>query len=513
MHYLSHRCRRAVGWLLVPSLIGVLPLARAAGTVDAGPPTDLSVTVYRAPYDQSGSLDLGYLRGYALISERRSISIPAGESLVRFPGVADGMRASTAVLAGMPGELLEMNRDARVLSPLELIRAAVGTQVALVRTNPRTGEVTRTPATIQAGDQGSVVFATAQGVEALHCSGLDEHFVFSSAGESAATPTLSMRVRMATPLNASVTLSYLADGFDWRADYVATLSADAGTMSLGGWVTLANSNTAGFPAAHAQVVAGRLNRVAEDDQPNDHQEQPIAQCWPSDNTSAQSQLQGPMQTPAPKAAEFDQMVVVTTRRAEGFAAAPAAVMVQQEQLGDLKLYRVPETTDVASHQMKQVRLLDRQGIRVARFYRADLYANAGDSYEPARKMLRTRNDDAHHLGLALPAGQVAATIIRDGEPLLLSESPIPDTARDEVLEIDLGDSADVQLHAHASRIDVTNAQSQAADLEIHLHIPDGMQLIAARPAPAQAGAQPLFKVTVPAHGSASVRYQTEPASR
>ena len=46
----------------------------------------------------------------------------------------------------------------------------------------------------------------------------------------------------------------------------------------------------------------------------------------------------------------------------------------QEQLGDLKLYRVPETTDIASHQMKQVRLLDRFRIPVESFYRVDLDA-------------------------------------------------------------------------------------------------------------------------------------------
>ena len=57
-----------------------------------------------------------------------------------------------------------------------------------------------------------------------------------------------------------MTLSYLAHGFDWAADYTATLSADGKTMDLGAWVTLANGNGVGFPAARTQVVAGRVNR-------------------------------------------------------------------------------------------------------------------------------------------------------------------------------------------------------------------------------------------------------------
>ena len=514
------RRSQCLGWLLA----WALPLAACADVIDAGPPTDLSVTVYRAAYDGGESLDLDALRGVALITEHRSISIPAGESIIRFPGVADGIRASTAVLTGVPGPLLEMNRDARVLSPLELIQAAVGRSVTLVRTNRVTGNVTRTPATIRSGERGAVVFETAQGVEALRCSGVDERVSFTGATELGESPTLSVRVRSAAAVTTTTTLSYLSDGFDWQASYVATLSSDARMMSLGGWVTLANSNMAGFSAAHTQVVAGRVNRVSADQELQEAPELPVAQCWPSDTTSS---LPPPMQF-APRSAQDGLMedVAVTTamRKAAAPLAAPApADLVQQEQLGDLKLYRVPETTDVASHQMKQVRLLDRQGVRVDSIYRADLDANSTMGPGPARKMLRTRNDDAHHLGLPLPSGRIAVNTIRNSEPLLLSESPMRDVARDEILEVDLGDSSDVQLLAQhlqtrvlrsaivddSSSIEISNARSAPVRIEIHLHMPDGMQLIAAQPAPATTGAQPLFRLTVPANSRTIVRYQTE----
>src|SRR3546814_10324397 len=58
-------------------------------------------------------------------------------------------------------------------------------------------------------------------------------------------------------------LSYLARGFDWSADYVATLGADGTTLDLGAWVTLANGNGTGFPQASTNVVAGRRGRSEE----------------------------------------------------------------------------------------------------------------------------------------------------------------------------------------------------------------------------------------------------------
>ena len=529
--------RPGIGWhyvaaaLLCAVLTGVSQVADAA-LVDAGPPTDYSVTIYRASPAQDARLDVDALHGVALISEHRSITIPAGDSIIRFPAVANGIRATTAVLSGLPAELLEMNRDARVLGPLELIQAAVGRTVMLVRTDRRSGVVTRVAATIRGGDQGSVVFETAQGVQALHCTGVAEHLTFGADTDLGATPTLSVRVRSASDVTAVATLSYLSDGFDWRANYVGMLSADEKLLDLGGWVTLGNSNAAGFPSARTQVVAGKLNRVADADAPPEPEAPVIAQCWPSGTTSdippplAFAKDSGPMDRRGVREERLQDVPISISVMA--FAPAPTAVMVQEEQLGDLKLYRVPETTDIASHQMKQVRLLDRFGIPVESFYRADVDATANvlgftspDSFS-ARKMLRARNDDGHHLGLPLPAGQIAVTMVHHGEALLLSELPMRDVARDEQLEIDLGDSADVQVQvgysivdiskapapAASSTIGVSNARARPVVVEIHLHLPDGTQLIDAAPAPGGTAASPIFKLSVQANASSRVWYRT-----
>ena len=62
-----------------------------------------SVTVYRAPYRDSGSIDLDDLNGFALVTETRLVRLPAGVSRVRFEGVADGIEPSSALITGLPG--------------------------------------------------------------------------------------------------------------------------------------------------------------------------------------------------------------------------------------------------------------------------------------------------------------------------------------------------------------------------------------------------------------------------
>jgi hypothetical protein len=256
----------------------------AAGQVLAAPPSDLEVTVYRAPARSSGSIDLADLNGFALVSETRSVRLPAGLSRLRFEGVADGIEPESAIVTGLPNGVIEKNRDARLLSPQALIAAAVGRPVELLRTNRKTGRSERLIGTLLS-DATGVVFQTAQGIEALRCSGMPETFSFEPAVDLSARPTLSVLVRSPQARTLNVTLSYLARGFDWAADYSATLSADGTKINLGAWVTLANSNGVGFPAAHVQVVAGRVNREDGEVDPIDLGGPILAQCWPRGSTS------------------------------------------------------------------------------------------------------------------------------------------------------------------------------------------------------------------------------------
>jgi hypothetical protein len=500
-------------WLmagLAPHFSAAAPMSAAADIL-AGPPTDLSVTVYRAPNRSSGSIDLDRLAGFALISETRTVHIPEGQSRLRFEGVADGIDPSSAIVAGLPSAIVEKNREGQRLSPAALISAALGKQVVLVRTYPKTGKTERLAGRIESDAEGGVVFATAQGVEALRCSGLPETFEFTST-ELAATPTLSVLVRSSQAVTATVTLSYLARGFDWSADYIATLSPDGTSLDLGAWVTLANGNGTSFPSAHTQVVAGRLNRVSGEVEPIDIGGPILANCWPRGSTS---DLPEPMYL---ERASLDSLTVgagapmpvamIAAGKVQEFAR-----QVVQEQLGDLKLYRVPDRTTVAARQSKQVRLLDRSAIPVSAVYSAefDFAANGSDRAMQAEKLLRASNDVAHHLGLPLPSGQVTVFSERDGARLLVQETGMRDLAVDEELEIDLGSSADVEVKAvkehENNRVEVSNARSSDIQFELRLRLTVGARIVRADHPLASKNGRPMFRFTVPARTTASVRWE------
>jgi hypothetical protein len=525
-------------WLILAALAATPGIAaeapdvsRAASAVPGAPayvlaeaPTDLSVTVYRAAARPSGSIDLDALQGFALVSETRAVHLPAGESRVRFEGVADGIEPASAIITGLDEGVLEKNRDASLLSPSALVAAAVGKAVVLTRTNPKTGSVQSLPGTILSDAQGGVVFKTAQGIEALRCSGLPETFSFEPATGLASRPTLSVLVRTRTPLSARVTLSYLAGGFDWAADYSATVSADGKSMDLGAWVTLANGNGVGFPEAHTQVVAGRVNHESGAVEPIETGGAILASCWPRGSTSDFPML-------LQYAREFSAGAAGGRMFKKALAAAPAefeevavtAQRVTQEQLGDLKLYRVPTRTTVASRQSKQVRLLDRSGIPIAAVYGAELADEArpekpGDGVPvPAVKYLRTRNNAASHLGVPLPSGSVAVFGLHGGQRLLEHESGVRDLAVDEEVEINMGESPDVEVTAtragDSHRVQIANARAAPIDFELTLRLPEGTRVVSADRAISAKNGRPIFKFEVPAQWTLALAYRTRTAGR
>jgi hypothetical protein len=538
--------RLLYAWLFV--VTGFAPVADAAddfpaaNVVQAGAATDLSVTVYRSPYGVSGSLDLDELGGFALVTETRTVVIPPGESRIRFEGIADGIQPESALITGLPTGVLEKNHDAQVLSPAALVSANVARSLALMRTNPKTGKVTDIPGTL-VSDSDGVVFKSATGeIEALRCSGWPETFHFDPATDATATATLSALIRSPRPATATVRLSYLTHGFDWLANYVATISADSSTIDLGAWVTLANSNSVSFPQAQTQVVAGRLNRESEEVEPFYPLTEIVAKCWPRGSTSDTPEQRG-IDAAAPL--DGSEYITVTASRREMAPVALAAAAlqetvvtgVQQEQLGDLKLYRVPWRTSVTSRQIKQVRLLDRQAIPVKLIYGADVTPSINAPARPLNKVLRTRNDRAHHLALPLPSGRVAAFYEHGNVPLLVSEAPLRDVAVDEEFEIDIGAAPDVEVTSTiedwkvnlekqkvvplipgvslrstevsaVNRIEINNARNVPTLVELRLLLAEGARLVRADHPAGSRNGHPTFTLTVPAQGTATVRYQT-----
>lgn len=496
----------------------------SAGSVaDAGAPLVVSesvearsVTVYRAPGRPGGQLNLHWLDGYALISEKRRVHLPAGAATVRFEGVADGMIAVSAVVSGLPGGVEEKNRDARLLSPASLLDGSFGNRVHIRRTDRATGRVSETEAIIRSGADGAVVLETREGMEALRCSGLPETLVYDHVPDGlSARPSFSVRTDSPRATDAEVTLTYLATGFDWNAHYVATLAKNGKTLDLFAWLTVANGNGADFPGAHLLAVAGEPHRDSDFRTLSARygwQSLDLA-CWPATGSTT---LLPPPPPPAlpPVLAAPPMEIIVTAARSK----VADGAMAQQEDLGDLKLYRVPMPVDVLPNAQKQVALLERTRVPVRLIYTASPILFDRTPFDtqaesrPLDIVLRTTNRAKDGLGLPLPAGGVDLMQAAGETELLVARSDLSDRAVDERVEIAAGRSDQVRLESRqvangktqrTVRLSLSNALDRAAAVEIRLPRQGGWSPVAGGPLREKDGAL-VWAVSLPAHGRAEL---------
>lgn len=480
--------------------------ARAQAQTSAAPDS-VAVTVYRAPNrDAEQKIDLGWLGGYALVTETRTIAIPAGRAVIRFEGVASGILPESAIVTGLPAGVREKNLDGELLSAASLYSRGYARPVTLRRT--RDGKTVEERAVIRSGPEGSAIVETARGIEVLNCGPTEDAIAYDGvpAGLSA-RPTLSVETDSPQGGTATVTLSYLAWGFDWQANYVATLHEGGAAADLFAWVTLASTDMTSFADAQTMVVAGKVNRTTgRTSNPYESPDTFEFKCYLPAERENYGRMPSPPAPPAPPpppmmAAPVAEAVVVTGSRMR---------RVEQEDLGDLKAYRVPESTTVAAKSQKQVALLGKDAVPVSIVYESKVYTHA---VEPPQILVRALNKTDRGLGLPLPAGPVALFERQGQRALLIGESSTDDKAIGEEVELKFPVAANVTVEARDVR---KKARERAAELIVRNANPFAIRYeadfnlngeIKASSRLAARNGRKLWVVTVPANGSATLKYR------
>ena len=420
-------------------------------------PDHVGATLYRDPARGDDAIDRDDPSSFALIAETRTVTLPPGVVTVRFEGVASGIVPQSAILFGTDPR--ERNRDAALLSRAGLVDAYTGQHVTLRRTDPTTGTTVEERATIRSA-ANRLIIDTPRGAEAVYCSGLTQTLLYPGAPAAlSAKPVLTMTTKDQPGGRVTITLAYIATGFDWDATYVGTLANGGATLNLFAWLTMASADETSFVDATTSAVAGRVNRSDEtrDDAARDaidaaRRLDRSSQCWPAGTTSDVRALPlPPPPAPAPMMMEMDGGDIVVTgslvRRVE--MSAPIAVTAQAEALSDLKLYRIPVPVTVAARSQKQVAFLADKRVSGALIYRSRV--SGSDPGDP-ELLYRFKNAKRDGLGEPLPAGKVILYQIGERGRQLVGEASIADRTVDEEIELVFGNATGVTIETDDEQI-------------------------------------------------------------
>jgi hypothetical protein len=519
-------------------LLRQLEADSAPAIVVSDTPEAVNIAIYRDPNRGDSPIDRNWPSGYALISETRTISIPAGESVIRFEGVSEGMFPETAIVTGLPKGVSEKNRDGRLLSPYGLVDSYLKRRVSLTRTDTATGRSTTEDVLISAGPAGGVIVQTAAGYEAYQCTGLPERMSYGGVPANlSAKPTLSIITQSDVATTVTVQLTYMAAGFDWQANYIfetGPKGADGtSTGSLFAWMTVANGGKQSFENANLMAIAGVPNKEDNANPPTDAGGALSLNCWPQQRTDQVPYRQtwqdgdidayGGMKQYMPMPAAPVMMRAQAYESDAAMGVVVTAHMATEEDLGDLKLYRVPMPVTVNAQGQKQVALMVQDDVRYKRLYTGQMQQNGGWQYPRGATegryvthestsslgwQIRSTNEERDGLGLPLPSGQVA---IYEGSrfgPMLAGESSLKDRAIGDDVEINGSDSADLVLtetpvkwtkKRHSWTLTVTNARAE--DVEIEIELPSTTEM---GKGVTRKKSKRVWRTTVPANGKASI---------
>jgi hypothetical protein len=365
------------------------------------------------------------------------------------------MVPQTADIEGLPAGAIEQNFDYDLLSPGALLAKSIGQSVQLVRTDPKTGKTSEQTATVRSGPDGAVLEINGR-FEALQCGGLPAKLVFDHLPEGLAdTPTLSLRTDAAQAGRYTIALSYIATGLNWSADYVARIAPGTDSLALSGWLTLANFSTTGFTDAPVSVVAGHVATTGGD-RPIDVE--PIAlttHCWPM-KIDWGTHRPPPVPPPPPRA----MMAMAAPMAAMESVSVTARKAIEAQQLGDYKLYPLPEPTTVSAQQTKQIQFLDQSDVAFSKLYRYDVDTARREAAtsDPAQVVLRLHNTTDAGLGKPLPAGSV--TVFEpapDSSLVFTGENAIADMSVGLPVEIETGRAADVRALARLAQSEASGS--------------------------------------------------------
>ena len=473
--------------VVLGAMLGLAPAVAGAQTFSVRPDS-VSIVVYPERFNEVPPPDGATLPiaprdtrgGLALVTETRLLDLPAGVSTIRFAGVADGLIPETVVFSGLPGRAREQTQDFDLLGAGALVQRSIGRGVRLVAVNPVTGAEQVRHAILRSGPNG-VVLQVDGHFEALRCSGSPERIVFDGIPSGLTpSPTLSVRATIPRAGRYRVRLSYLTVGLSWRANYVARVRPDGRSLDLNGWITLRNATSTTFANAPVQVLAGGISRAAGT---RPRLVEPSA-------VQGNCGIQAPVHAISPQGrngfydaneATIDRSGAEQLAGLLNFGGVRVGRRARREDLGDYKLYSLPEVTTVAASQTKQVGLLDLSGVRFRRVYVFEVPGRSDDDPSPGAVVeARIDNTEAAGLGQPLPEGSMVWLEPGGvgGGPVFAGENSFRNTAVGEDLRIRLGDAAGVsvesRLVAERSRngrtervviLTVANAKSVPVDFE------------------------------------------------
>jgi len=405
----------------LPVAFFILGLVRLA----AAEQPDFSLTIYSSV--QPGQIGVealpGYgmaIPGYALVRDRRQMTLQKGIGDLRFSDVAKRIDPTTVSFSSLTDpegtRVLEQNYQFDLVSQQKLLERYIGAGITVDQ--PR-GEQVDTVTGKLLSASGGLILEKDSG-EIVTLSSYSNVRFPSLPGGLITKPTLAWQLDAKRGGVHDARVSYQTQGMTWWSDYNVTLreSGDTCDMDLAAWVSIVNQSGASFAQTQLKLVAGEVHR-------------------------------------APAAAP---MLSQVRMRAED-AMASAAAGFESSELFEYHLYTLGRRSDLPDNSTKQLELFPAAtGVRCTKqlvfsaapapyhYWNQPIYDQgyAATTQGTTGAYLEFENSESNRMGMPLPAGRIRVNqAAADGTLEFIGEDIVKHTPRNESVRIKLGNAFDI----------------------------------------------------------------------
>jgi len=388
-----------------------------------------------------------YNQNLGLVKDLRELKLDGGTNIIRFRDVAAEIDPTSVHLKSRTAPegvvIREQNYQYDLVSREKLLERYVDREIELVRRDESGREVERLRGTLLSAQGGQASIVQVGGK--LYLSPRAEVELPELPAGLITKPTLLWEVEALEGAKHLVEVSYLTNGINWHAEYVAVVNRKHDRLDLTGWVTVENKSGATYAQARLKLVAGDVHRVLE------HRPEPRPGMLMAREESVAPQF-------------------------------------QEKEFFEYHLYALDRKTTIADNETKQLSLLNAAGVPVKKVFVFDpdraIYfpSREGDAQKGKIKvMLDLENKKEHNLGIALPRGKVRVYQADDEESLqFVGEDQIDHTPRDEEVRLYIGNAFDLvgERKQTAQRKIADDVTEQSFEISLRNHKKEDVQIVA-----------------------------------
>jgi hypothetical protein len=345
-----------------------------------------------------------YNDNFGLVKQTQTLEFKKGIGEVNFDDVASQIDpTSVHILPKDAGiSILEQNYRYDLVSTQQIMQRYLGSDISLVT---KSGDIHK--GQLLSFDGQYAILKTPSGEITITSAAQIVDYRYGKLPEGLVLkPTLVWLAESDKDTRSDCEVSYLTDGINWHAEYVALVDKDDKNLSLSGWVSIDNQSGATYKDATLKLVAGKVNRI---------------------------------QPPRPTAfGGMERMDMI---------AAKAAPQFQEESFFEYHLYSLTRKATVADKETKQLSLFPEASTAANKVYTVEGQGSywGGQNEKPKVKVnLEFTNAKEAGLGMPLPKGKLRVyKADSKGELQFIGEDQIDHTPKDEKVRIFLGEAFDI----------------------------------------------------------------------